>query len=138
MTVTVQLPPEMVEALRVLAGRRGRDLDSTIAELLGDQLQRQAMLAPSPSPPVPTESALLQQIQQGLSEATWQRYHDLQAKREAEQLTPQEHAELIALTDQIEDWNVRRLELAQQLAARRGVSWQEIVAELGLAAPSRA
>ena len=133
MTVTVQLPTEMVEALRALAGRRGRDLDSTIAELLGEQLEHQTALAPPSSPPAPTESDLLQQIQQGLPEATWQRYHDLQAKREAEQLTPQEHAELIALTDRIEDWNVRRLELAQQLAARRGVSWQEIVAELRVA-----
>jgi hypothetical protein len=138
MTVTVQLPTDMVEALRALAGHRGRDLDSTIAELLGEQLQRQAAFALPPSPQAPTESDLLQQIQQGLPEATWQRYHDLQAKREAEQLTPQEHAELIALTDQIEGWNVRRLELAQQLAARRGVSWQEIVVELGLAAPAQA
>jgi len=49
----------------------------------------------------------------------WERYHELQAKREAERLTPEEHAERIDLTDQIEGWNVRRLELSQQLAARR-------------------
>jgi hypothetical protein len=133
MTLTVQLAPELVEALRLLSGRLGRDLDSTVSELLAEQLQRHKLLAPA-EPPM-TESALLAQIQRGLPEATWQRYDDLQAKREAEQLTPAEHRELIALTDEIEEWNLRRLELAQQLAARRGVSWDRIVAELGLTAP---
>lgn len=52
-----------------------------------------------------------------------------------QQLTPKEHRELIALTDTIEGWNVCRLELAQQLADRRGISWQQVVEELGLAAP---
>jgi hypothetical protein len=137
MSVTVQLPNELAEALRVLAGRTGQDLDSTVAGLLEEQLQRQAAAVGPPSPGGPSESTLLHQIQEGLPAETWERYHQLQARREAEQLTPEEHAELIELTDQIEDWNVRRLELAQQLSQRRGVSWQEIVAELGLAAPAR-
>jgi hypothetical protein len=136
MTVTVQLPKKLVEALRTLAERTGQDLDGTIAGLLEEQLQCQAGLSPPPQP-APTESELLQQFQQGLSEATWERYHELQGKREAEQLSPAEQRELIALADVIEGWNVRRLELAQQLADRRGVSWQQIVEELGLAAPAR-
>lgn len=134
MTLTVQLAPELVEALQRLSGRLGRDLDSTIAGLLAEQLQRHALLAPAAAPPA-TEAMLLAQIQQGLPEATWQRYDDLQAKREAQELTPAEHAELIAVTDEIEGWNVRRLELAQQLATCRGVAWEQIVTELGLTAP---
>src|SRR5437899_9607497 len=39
MTVTVQLPTELVESLRAVAERAGRDLDSTIASMLEEQLQ---------------------------------------------------------------------------------------------------
>jgi hypothetical protein len=33
MTLTVHLPPELVEALSELAGQRGQDLDTTVAGL---------------------------------------------------------------------------------------------------------
>ena len=135
MTVTVQLPTELVESLRELARRAGQDLDSTIAGMLAEQLQGQAVPSAPAPPQALTESDLLQQIQRGLPETTWERYHALQARREAEQLSPAEHHELIALTDEIEGWNVCRLELALQLAACRGVSWQQVVAELGLGTP---
>ena len=46
---------------------------------------------------------------------------------------------LVALADTIEDWNVRRLELARELADLRGVSWQTVLEELNLGpAPTHA
>jgi hypothetical protein len=134
-TLTVHLSSELVEDLRALAGRRGQDLDSTVASLLKEQLHRVGATPAAPALSL-RESELLQQIQEGLPEATWQRFHDLEAKLEAEQLTPDEQRELIDLADQIEGWSVRRLELAQQLADCRGVPSRQVVEELGLMAAS--
>jgi hypothetical protein len=75
---------------------------------------------------------LLEKINEGLSAQTWQRYHELKAKRDAATLTPEEHAELIVLSDAIEAWNVRRLELVAELARLREVPFPELVRQLGL------
>jgi hypothetical protein len=121
MTLTVNLSAELVEALHDLADRTGQDLDSTIAVLLQEQLQQHASPAAvhSPSPCSPAETRLLQEIQQGLPEETWERYHELVARREAEELTDAEQIELVGLADTVEGWNVRRLELACKLAERQ-------------------
>lgn len=137
MTLTVDLSSELIEALQALAGRRGQDLDSTVTSLLQEQLHHYAAAPPAPPALSPRESELLQQIQEGLPGATWQRFHDLEAKLEAEKLTPDEQRELIDLADRIEGWNVRRLELAQQLAEYRGVPSRQVIEELGLVAASQ-
>src|SRR5260370_22759982 len=137
MTVTVALSSELIAALRALAGRTGRDLSSTIAGVVEEQVQKHAAEDLLP-PHVPqAEADLLERIQRGLPEATWQRYDELQELRELEQLTPDQHRELIALTDEIEGWNVRRLQLAKQLADLRGVPWQKVVQELQLSSSVR-
>jgi|SRR6266511_2572559 hypothetical protein len=125
MTITLELRPEIEERVLAQAQAQGVSPERYLARVI----EAQVTAVESP------ETLFLTQIQQGLPEATWQRYDELQAKREAEQLAPAEHAELIGLIDEIEGWNVRRLELAQQLAACRGVSWERIVTELGLTAP---
>jgi hypothetical protein len=78
------------------------------------------------------EVRLLEKINEGLSPETWQRYRALKAKRDAATLTPEEHAELIALSDMIEAWNVRRLEFVAELARLREVPFPELVRQLGL------
>ena len=125
MPIMLELRPEIEERVLAQAQAHGLSPERYLAEVIEAQVT--AVETP--------ETLLLAQFQHGLPEATWQRYDELQAKREAEQLTPAEHAELIALLDDIESWNVRRLELAQQLAAYRGVPWEQIVTELGLTAP---
>jgi hypothetical protein len=84
------------------------------------------------------EAVLLQKINQRLPATTWERYRSLKGKRDEETLTPEEHAELIALTDEIEGWNVRRLELVAELAKLRGVRLPEMMKELGLTPASHA
>jgi hypothetical protein len=138
MTLTVNLAPELVDALQELAGRSGQDLDSTVAGLLREQLQRRASPDVPPSRCSPAETQLLRQIQQGLPEETWRRYHELVARRETETLTDPEQAELVTLADTVEGWNIRRLELASDLARLRGVPWETIVEELHLVRPAHA
>ena len=61
-----------------------------------------------------------------------------QQKRDAETLTPEEHAELIRLVNEVEIWNARRLEAVAELARLRGVRFPDLVRELGLGAPAHA
>jgi hypothetical protein len=141
MTLSVNLSPELIEALRALAGRTGQDLDYTVAKLLQERLRQYSPPATSPNGPgarstlSPAETEVLRQIQQGLPEATWQRYRELVARRETELLTDAEQPELVALADTVEAWSVRRLELARELADLRGVPCQAVLEELNLVVP---
>lgn len=135
MTITLEITPELEAALRESAAREGLPPDRYVLDLLKKQLKRA-----QPAPPrLPREEAeLLQKINQGLPEATWERYRVLKEKRDDELLTPEEHGELIALTDTIEGWNVERLEVVSRLAKLRGRSLPEMMTELGLFPASHA
>jgi pantothenate kinase len=67
-----------------------------------------------------------------LSQNTWQRYHHLIDKREAETLTASEQTELITISDQIEMANARRMESLVKLAQLRQTSLEELMSRLGL------
>ncbi len=82
------------------------------------------------------ESRLLEQINLGLSQEDWERYHKLIAKRRAETLTHDEQQELIALSDRIEEANARRIEYLVELARLRGTTLDELMGQLGIKAPS--
>jgi len=81
------------------------------------------------------EARLLQEINQGLPETTWRRYHELVARRRDSTLTADEHEELKSLTDSVELAHSRRMERLADLARLRGVSLDESMAELGLRDP---
>lgn len=84
---------------------------------------------------VSDETTLLQKINQGLPLATWQRYHELVAKRRAETPTPEEHAGLIALSNQIEEAHARRMEYLVELARLRQISLEALMEQLGIKTP---
>ena len=76
------------------------------------------------------ESRLLQQINLGIS-ATWQRYQELKAKRRAETLSQSEQEELIAISDEIEQANARRLQALAQLTILRQTTVDAPIDKLG-------
>ncbi len=129
MTVTLDLAPELESALRDEAARHGVDTSTFIITALEDVAQRMGRLPRRPM----TEADLLREIGRGLSAEAWQRYRDLNGKRRAETLTPDEHRELIALGDQIEQMHAHRMELALELARLKGVSFDSILRQLGIA-----
>lgn len=59
-------------------------------------------------------------------------YHHLIARRRDETLTEHEQQELIAISDQIEAANVRRIEHLAALARLRGTTVRELMEELGI------
>jgi hypothetical protein len=134
-TVILDLAPELMAVLHTMAQKAGLDPDRYIARALQEHVQ----LHQNASPHLPKEeAALLQQINQGLPAATWQRYHELVARRRAETLAPEEHQELIALTHEVERWHARRIELVIALAQLRQVPFDVLMDELGLKLPVNA
>ena len=75
---------------------------------------------------------MLRHINLGLSQATWRRYHELVAKRRAEKLTPEEQTALLAISDQIEEANARRMAYLVELARLRKTSLGAVMADLGI------
>lgn len=81
------------------------------------------------------ESELLLKINQKLPANSQQRFNDLLSKRQAEQLSPAEQHELINLSEQIEQANVERITLIQELAKLRGVTLEVMMQSLGIKTP---
>ena|SRR5215213_10824842 len=102
------------------------ELNSFVAQVLAVRAQ---LAAPHLTQ---TESELLQRINQPLSASLQQRYSDLVEKRRAEQLTPNEHTELLALTDQIEHADADRAIALAALAQIRQTSVRAVMQALGL------
>ncbi len=83
-----------------------------------------------------TEAELLTIINQPLPAALGQRYAELLAKRSAEMLSPNEHAELLRLTDQVEKLEANRLEALVELAHLRKTSLTALMKDLDIRVPT--
>ncbi len=129
--MTINLTPELEKHLQNEAAREGMAPDRFVLDTLKERLHRKR-----PGQDVPhlskAESELMQRINHGLPEETWLRYHALVAKRKAEILTPEQHRELIGLSDQVEMDYAQRLGLVLELAHLRGTSLESQMKTLGI------
>jgi hypothetical protein len=78
------------------------------------------------------ESELLMSINQGVPADLQQRYDGLIAKRGDGTLTPEEHTELLDLTDQIEQIDAQRMEQLVTLAGIRHIPLTQLMDDLGI------
>jgi hypothetical protein len=78
------------------------------------------------------ETELLQAINQGIPPEVQARYTALITRRSEGTLTPEEHAELVHLGDEIEVFDARRVEHLVKLSHLRGVSLDEVMESLGI------
>lgn len=139
MTLTIDLPPELETQLREEAARAGLDVEGFVRNTLEERLRQRGSRAGALPPHLsPREAEMLQQINQGLPSEVWQQYHELIAKRRAETLTPEEQASLIALSDQIEEENARRMEHLVELARLWQTPLEASIDKLGIKAPGYA
>jgi hypothetical protein len=110
-----------------------------IAELGQFAFQVNSVLARRKAPSLPEQEAeLLQRINQGVAPTALQRYDELNAKRQDETLTPEEHQELLALITRIEEADAERLKHLVELAQLRGVSLDALMDQLGIHPPTYA
>ena len=128
MTLTLDLPKELETQLYEVAARNGVPADAWA------RLAVEASLRRATAPRLLQEEAgLLQRINRGLlTPDEWQEYQALTAKRRAETLSHNEHARLIALSDQLEVANAQRLGYVSQLAHMRHVTLEVLMTQLGL------
>jgi len=127
--ITLQLSSELEQQLRTEAARHGINPDRYILNALQERLQDSSR--PKASLPK-AEADLLQQINLGLSVERWEEYHSLLAKRRAETLTADDHAKLIAISDQIEQANVQRVSALVTLAEMQGTDLSTLMRSLGI------
>lgn len=81
------------------------------------------------------ETSLVLRINRALPMELQCRYDELVAARRAETLTPEEHAELLRLTDDIEQFEADRVGALAELAGVRGTTVADIMRSLGIEQP---
>jgi hypothetical protein len=118
------------DLLRAVEQLSQPDLEQFVEDILLLRARRVAPCLPA------EEAALLQRINESLPEPILQRYHELIAKRRAEALTPEEHAELLRLTDVEEKHNAQRVEALVKLAQLRQKPLRVLMDDLGIKAPA--
>ena len=132
MTIVIEIAPELESQIRQAAANAGIPLTAYIVESVTERLQP-THHHPSRVQHLPKrEARLIQQINQSLSQIEWLRYRELIGKRRAETLTPNEQEELIALSNQIEEANVKRIKYVAELAQVRKTTIPAVMQELGL------
>lgn len=105
------------------------ELDTFVLHVIAVQAKRKS------SRPAATEAALTQMIITPLPESVERRYYELIELRRAERLSEAEYAELLQLTDQVEDYQAARLGWLVQLAQLRHTSLEDVMASLGIVTP---
>ena len=129
-TIHLEAQVSSDELLKDVAQLSPAEFEQFVSRLMALRAQRQAPRSSS------SEADLLPIITQGLPEELGRRYGELVAKRGARTLTPEEHAELLRLNDQVEQWEGKRLEALVQLARQRQMSLEAVMKDLGIQAPS--
>lgn len=128
-SVEVRSRVTLDDLLKGVAQLDSGELERFVSRVLAIRAQR---IAPSL---VKEEAELLEKINQGLSPADQERYRELTAKRQAETLSPEEHAELLEWIGRIEQADAERVRALTGLAQLRQISVDALMAELGLRTP---
>ena len=127
--VTSQINIDLDQLLAGVAQLETADLERFTEQV--SQLLAQRKVSSLPA----QETELLLQINQGLPPETQQRYDQLQAKLQAETISPEAHQDLLTLIDTVEQADAKRLEALMSLAQLRQVSLPDIMAQLDIQPP---
>jgi len=128
MPITIAIPPKLEQHLRDEAARQGVSVEEYIAQML---ISREAGAGNTEIGEM-TEEQLLQRIQLKIPQKDLEEYYRLVGLRKAEKLGSREHKKLLALTNRIEMAHAERMKFVAALARLRGVSLEQIVADLGI------
>ena len=129
-TVQVEAQLTTEELLQAVQQLDKNELEQFVFQVVSFRAKQQAPSMPK------AEAELLQKINRGLPKELVDRYSKLIAKRQAEDLTPDEHKELLSLTDQVEKLEARRVEHLAQLAHLRQTSMTDLMDSLGIQSPA--
>lgn len=135
-TVVSRLTIEIASDLEPLIKREARKAGVDPVTYT-EHLLRSALPAPDSPPPAltPAESALLKEIDTGLSAEESIRYKELVEIRRQETIDQAELSELKEITGRLEEFQARRMECISELARLRGVSVAELMRSLQVRSP---
>jgi hypothetical protein len=117
------------ELLKAVDNLSEPDLDHLVDRALFVRARRKANVLTT------EETVLLSAINQGIPSALHDRYEILLEKRDNETLTEAEYAELLAISNQIEAFGVKRIEALAKLATLRQVPLLKLMGDLGIQSP---
>jgi hypothetical protein len=103
-----------------------RELSQFIEQVLALRARHEAPVLPV------AESELLLKINQPVPADLQRRYEELIARRDERTLSPEDHQELLRLTDQVELLEAERVRHLIELARLRNVSLDELMRQLGM------
>jgi hypothetical protein len=132
MPVTIQLTPELEGRLRREAARHGLEPETYIARALEEHLRESGAPGGNGAGSAEEETDVLQRINLGLPPELWVQYRQLIGKRNDGTLSAQEKQSLVAISDQIEEANARRMNHLADLARLRGVTLEVVMKDLGV------
>ncbi len=131
-TIQVAAQVSTDELLKAVSQLSQPELEQFASRVIALEAQRKAPSLPR------AEAELLLKINRGVPPEVQRRYDELITKRRAESLTPDEHDELLRLTDQVEDSEARRLEHLAELARLRQTSLPALMKTLSIRTPAYA
>ncbi len=100
----VEIPLSTTRLLEAVERMSASELEELFARVIALRAQRKAPYLPA------NESELLVKINQGLPPHAQKSLNQLAAKRRDGTLTPEEHRELLSLTNQLENAEAKRVE----------------------------
>lgn len=125
-TIQVEAQLSYNELLKAVEQLSLPELEQFVPQIIALQARYRAPTLPK------DEANLLLRINQGVPSNIQERYDELIAKRRAETLTPEEHSELLRLTEHIERLEAKRAEHMAELARLRNTSLTALMEELGI------
>lgn len=129
-TVQVEAQLTTEELLRAVQQLSKNDLNHFVYQVVNLRAKQQA---PSLSK---NESDLLQKINQGLPKELQETYNKLLEKRQGEELTPEEHKELLNLSNRVEKLEAKRVEYLAEMARLRQTNMSDLIKTLGIQSPA--
>ncbi|MEL7358014.1 MAG: hypothetical protein AAFY54_09905 [Cyanobacteria bacterium J06648_10] len=132
MTFAIEITPELEHKIENAAKEAGLSPSDYVLQIISETVLPQTRPSLVDKQLSKEETALVQTINNSLSDIEWKRYYELIEKRKEETLDSEEQEVLIALSDQIEEANVNRLTAVAQLAALRRTSIDVLMEEMEL------
>lgn len=131
-TIQVEVQLSSAELLRSAEQLNPQELEELVARLLALQAERKApRLARA-------ETELLERINRATPAEAQRRFDELNRKRRSEGLTAAEQNELMPLIEQMEAFDVQRVEALSELAQLRRLSLKALMKELQIRTPAYA
>ncbi len=129
---TVQVEAQLTtnELLQAVQQLGKNELDQFVFQVMNLRAKQQAPSLPK------TESDLLLKINQGLPIELQKKYNELLEKRRAEKLTPEEHKELLKLSDQVEKLETQRVKYLAEMARLQQTNITDLMNSLGIQSPA--